>query len=517
LKQQAIDCYKSDLVQSMLWLNGEPFSLAEREPLNLVYNTEDTDTVLMMGRQYAKSTTIASLMIVNCAVYPYFRALYVAPRREQTSEFSNKKLAPFIQYSKDFKSMYVDSSCNTSVWDKTFTNGSSSTLKYAFLTADAVRGISADQLFLDEVQDIILGNIPIIEECLSGSKRKWRVYAGTPKTFNNTLAQKWAVSTQNEWVLQCPHCNVWNTLTLESIGPKGILCKKCRKDIPITSKGQWVAAKSRNDPGVYFTGFRVPQIIAPTMKWSKIIEKMNTYPLAKFMNEVMALPYDNSANPITETELKAVCGSRPNCVTRTTTTDASVIVLGVDWGHGELSSTAKKGDAATGYTVVTVGRYDYNNKFEVLGMKKYIGAESDPEHQVKDIIRMAYDLKATAIGADYGGGFMHNAILRRELGERLLEWQATDNLRGGMKFVPEAGRMVFNRTECMTERFVELKHGNVSLFQWEDFRHFSPDFLTIFIDYRTDGRSMFYGHVLPDDCFHSYMLCKMTADHVMSS
>ena len=471
-----------------------------------------------MGRQYAKSTFQASDTLANSAVFPFFKTLYVAPRQEQTSEFSSAKLQPFIKYSPVFKSLYVDGDSVQNVWKKTFSNGSEITLKYAFLSADAIRGVSADHSRIDEVQDIILGNIPVIEESLSGSPFQWRTYSGTPKTINNTLAQKWAQSTQNEWILKCVGCNKWNIIGLENIGKEGLICKKCGNPLPRTN-GQWVQRKELNaSTGTFMVGFRVPQVISPMVKWDRIIEKMTTYPNAKFMNEVLALPYDSSASPVSETELKNVCCLGDNTLFMRPDMEGTHLFLGVDWGHGSISVKSARGENPTGFTVLSLGRYTWDGKFELVGMKKYTGAESDPIFQVDEICRIANKLKVTGIGVDFGGGFMHNAQLRRRLGtEKIIEWQATDNLRVDAKWVSEANRMMFNRTSAMTERFVEIKNGDVKFFKWADFMQFSPDFLTICIDYRRDGTSLFYNHVLPDDCFHSYMLLKLTADFLIRS
>ena len=513
-----LECRKSDLVQELLCLDNAPYSLTERKPLVALYDIEETDTLLMMGRQYGKSTFLASDSLVDAATMPFFNILYVSPRQDQTSEFSNSKLLPFIKFSPVFRDLCMQGDVIKNVNKRTFSTGAGITLRHAYHTADAIRGISADKITIDEIQDIIMGNVPVIEECLSGSKYQWRTYAGTPKTLNNTLSQLWQRSTQNEWVLKCPHCNLWNILMMENIGPNGIICKKCKKDIPKDAQGQWISKKAIGN-GVYLSGFRVPQIISPTVKWSRIIEKLTTYPIAKFQNEVMALPCDNSANPITESELKEVCDStRRSDLTRSRSVEGLHLFLGVDWGHGDVSLKAMRGGAATGYTVLTLGCYDWAGKFRLLGMKKFTGMESDPTHQVTFINQLINRLGITAAGVDWGGGFMHNAQLKQMSGaDRVIEWQANDSLRVTARWIPEANRMLFNRTECMTDRFVEIKNKQVSFFSWEDFKEFSADFLTICVDYRGNGRDMYYDHVLPDDAFHSYMMCKMTADHILHS
>lgn len=512
-----LECSKSDLVQTMLCLNNEPYSLKDRAPMLTLYNLQENDVLLMMGRQYGKSTFIASDSLIDSFVMPFFNTLYVSPRKEQTSEFSNSKLLPFIRFSPTFRAYMLNGPTVQNVSKRTFTNGSSITLKYAFLTADAIRGVSADKVTIDEIQDIIMDNVPIIEECLSGSRYQWRTYAGTPKTVNNTLARLWARSTQNEWIMKCPHCNKWNILGMENIGPKYMVCKKCGKELSRDAEGQWVAKKHIEDKDVYLSGFRVPQIISPTAKWSKIIEKLNTYPNAKFMNEVMALPCDSSANPISESELRVVCDDkRPMALKRTPHTQPLHLFLGVDWGHGDVSVSAQKNGHATGYTVCSLGCYDWDGKFKLLGMHKFTGNESDPIYQVEYIKKLATQLSVMAVGVDWGAGFMHNAQLKQMLDpDRVIEWQASDSLRVNAKWIPEAGRMVFNRTECMTDRFVEIKNKKVEFFRWEEFKEFAQDFLTICVEFRSNGGQMYYDHVLPDDAFHSYMICKMTADHLL--
>ena len=69
----------------------------------------------------------------------------------------------------------------------------------------------------------------------------------------------------------------------------------------------------------------------------------------------------------------------------------------------------------------------------------------------------------------------------------------------------------------MTNLFVQIKNKELRLFNWQEFYPFSADFTTIYVDYRADGRTMFYNHVLPDDAYHSLLMCKMTADYICAS
>lgn len=515
-----IKCKKSDLVQELLRLGDKPYDLKDRAPLAMLYDLAERDVLLMMGRQYGKSTFLASDSLADVAAIPFFNILYVSPRQDQTTEFSNAKLLPFIKFSPLFRELCIDPSVINNVGKKTFSTGSGITLKYAFHSADAIRGVSADKVTIDEIQDIIYDNVAIIEECLSGSPYQWRAYAGTPKTLNNTLARKWFSSTQNEWVLKCPHCNVWNIIMIENIGPEGLICKKCKKDLPRDSRGEWISKYKIGDTtnGIFLSGFRIPQVLSPTVQWKRIIEKQKTMSSAQFMNEVMALPFDNSANPISEAELRDSCAEgmvmveEPSPAYRDTH-----LFMGVDWGHGDISLSAKKTGKGTGYTVVTIGYLDWDGRFKVLFMKKFTGAESDPQYQVKWVIDAWRKYNITCIGVDWGAGFLHNAELKHGLGkDRIIEWQAHDSLRVSAKWEPLAERMMYNRTDCMTDRFVEIKNKSIVFPDWKQFKEFAQDFLTICVQYRSNG-TMYYDHVQPDDAFHSYMICKMTCDHILKS
>ena len=93
---------------------------------------------------------------------------------------------------------------------KRFANGSLIHFRSAHLSPDRVRGITADQLAIDEIQDILADHIPVILETISHSNYKYQIYAGTPKTYENTLQQQWEKTTQCEFLIKCDGCNKYN-------------------------------------------------------------------------------------------------------------------------------------------------------------------------------------------------------------------------------------------------------------------------------------------------------------------
>ena len=84
-----------------------------------------------------------------------------------------------------------------------FANGSEVYIRAAYHTADAVRGIDADYLMVDEYQDIASGDLPILEETLSHSEHRRVLLTGTPKSVDNHLEDAFNRSTAYEWRVPC--------------------------------------------------------------------------------------------------------------------------------------------------------------------------------------------------------------------------------------------------------------------------------------------------------------------------
>lgn len=504
---------KSELVENVFYLKGRPFTFNNREMMRDLFDMDYPATVMMMGRQVGKSTTLAYDILSDCLVKPWFNTLYVAPRQDQVSVFSGEKLAPAIRYSPIFKRLMIEHSRAQNVFDKDFANNSKIYLRACFLSADPIRGITADKTVIDESQDIIYKNVAIIEECLAGSEHQFKLYSGTPKTHNNTLAVIFNRSTRNEYLIKCPACNHWNNIGIENIGNDGLICKKCKKILERPFTGQWVAM----NPTAKMVGFRLPQVLSPTVKWENIVAKRDDYPLYQFMNEVLALPHDSGQNPVTETDLQAACNpEEKNELLPSGHRTPGLVVMGVDWGHGDLSLASKKRNSPTGFTVAHIGVLGYDGKYRVKWMKKYKGEESDPMFQIKNIAYLAKMQKVNIVGADHGDGFFHNIELRKQLNNiPLFEFSASGNVKAKIKYDPEvdSDRIVFHRTRCMSEMFHAIKKQQVVFFNWKEFLPFADDFLTIFIDQTSSSLrpQMFYNHILPDDAFHSVMLGKLSA------
>ena len=332
-----------------------PFSFEGREYLRLPYDTSAKRTLFKCGRQVEKSTLLGNRALSYCCIINAFNVLYVSPTNQQTKTFSQDRLKEPVETSEILKA-WTTSRLQDNVFLKKFINRSQITLRYAYHNADRTRGIPADLIDIDELQDIITDNIPVIEECASHSPYKFFNYSGTPKSFDNPLEHYWVnLSTQNEWVVPCEHHGLpndpsswhWNVLGEENIGPESLVCEKCHN--PINAQhplAQWASM----NPGVKqklqepFEGFRIPQLMVPWLAWHEIKDKQTKYPRQKFYNEVLGLSYDAGTRPLTRQDVIDNCKpglamtEQQLSLIHSRISQNTPIYAGIDWGcHDDQS------------------------------------------------------------------------------------------------------------------------------------------------------------------------------------
>ena len=184
----------------------EPLDFTGRRYLIPIYDTPNQRVLLKFGRQSEKSTFLGNKILTFSMLRENLQSLYVSPAEANTLTFSRDRIATPITTSPVLRSAIGKTDNN--VLYKKFFNGSDIRFRNAFLNADRVRGNPCQNLVLDEIQDILLDVIPVIEETQSHSEfLKYRTYAGTPKSFDNTIEAYWSRdSTQYEWMVPCDSC-----------------------------------------------------------------------------------------------------------------------------------------------------------------------------------------------------------------------------------------------------------------------------------------------------------------------
>jgi len=526
--QTKVKATRSAFAQTLLYLEkGVPFRLNDREYLVQVYDFPAPKVLMLCGRQVEKSTSASAWSVTDCCLIPNHQILYVSPAADQTRNFSTQKIKPMMEDSPLVKKFFISGAVEQQVFNKGFLNGSRIMLRYSFLTADRIRGISASKLCIDEIQDILMDNIPVIQECISHSHNPTQLYTGTPKTFDNPLTKMWEASMQHEWVIKCTGCNYQNVLGFKNIGKKGPICSKCGKKL-ITQTGQWVRM-TKGDGN--FAAFRVTQLMVTWKqteeRWhSDIILPMegpNKIAENVYYNEKLGQPFDSSDKPITKEELIVACDRTPNKRWRTIGDDDAAkvrhykIVGGVDWGTGGKLKTDSGKKKHASFTALTLAATNGEGRFWPFYFKKYVKAQADPNFIRDDIIRL-HNLFGVALwGVDWGFGWGINNQLFRDLPKRVMQFQYVPNQREKRRWDSDGYKFQLSRTMVMSEFFNDIKRGAWQFPSWEEFEWISNDILCIFKDFSSNPAAknqLYYNHPLdrPDDFCHSLIYARTAND-----
>jgi hypothetical protein len=491
------------------------------------FTVADTHNFVAGGLITHNSTTLGNRFLTRMATRPNYPSLFVTPSAMQTMTFSRARLDDIIEVSPVLSALNGVSN----LLEKRFKNGSVGYLRYAFLNADRIRGISAVDLYGDEIQDLLPQVMPVIEEVTSHHQDPYILYSGTPKSYDNTIEKYWSRSSQSEWAVPCerhgfpetPSTWHWNVLDLPNVGKTGPMCARCHAPIrPDHPKAGWVAMHVPEKYAVktaggktiaaglgedYFEGLRICRLMVPwyihsEKRWKELLYQIGTYSRDKLYNEVFARSFDGAHKPLTRADLvrasdDAFENSIASALSRKGT---ATLFAGVDWGSG----------SETSYTVLTIGGYvREDNSFQVLLSVRFAGDLADPEPQVREILRLVSLFGVRYVGTDYGFGFMQNAKLTSALGAgRVFQHQYMGRLTTKLKYAPGLNRFLAFRTPIMADVINAIKNRKIRLPSWGTYeKPYGDDFLAINAEYSNTLRMIQYSKNsnATDDAFHSVL------------
>jgi hypothetical protein len=499
------------------------FSFFRREYLIQIYDRPDPKLLLMIGRQSEKSTTQGNRMLSLACMLPHYKCLYVSPSQTQTRKFSQDRIAQPMAFSKTLRELVEPMPVNN-VHAKEFSNGSSIELRYANRSADRVRGVPADYLAIDEFQDMLIDNVPVLEETTSHSDLPdysgWTAYSFTPKSLDNTGSYYWDKSTQTELLIPCerhglpsvPSTWYWNIIGEENIGPEGLICSKCKKPID-----RWHQMRGWRDQvkNALFRGYRVPQMLTPSVQdhqwYAKVWFKYKTYPRPKFFNEVMAIPFESGMRPLSKWDIIQCCNpdwtmSHSQLKEASKWFSSREIFAGVDYGTAEHA-----------WTVVALGTYITPAKFTIFYLHRFTGNESDPNQQGPMLGNLFDMFKVKVSFGDMGMGYAQNHFLQAKFGvnkHHILAYVAEAKRR--IYWNPSKVKWIGVRDELMAALVNAIREGKIQFPAWPAFETFGQDILNITTEFNeTRQRTQFRHHPeKPDDTFHAILYCLLAASLV---
>jgi Phage terminase large subunit (GpA) len=496
---------KRTFCERFIHLTRRPISFSGRPYLTKVYASKARNLVLRCSRQTEKTTFITNTLVFEACAHPGINILFVSPRRDQARVFSHTRLIPTLEHSPVVRRLlWGCTRRRPSVFDLIFRNESQLFVRAAFHSGDAIRGISADLLLIDEFQDIAAGDLPVLQETLSHSRCGRTVITGTPKLVENHIEGIFALSTANEWTILCTGCGRGVILDERCLGPTQAECPNCRQPLRVAN-GSWVP---RNPEAQVWDGYWVNHLMVPWLNYDAILERQRTYDAAKFQNEVLGLPTALGDHVVTRAELEACCSSSPmaQSLADVPASGRQTLVAGIDWGGGGTSRTA----VAIGFM-----RSDY--KFQVCRFER-LAPQEDPSHVLDAVVRSCLRFRVAFIAADGGGnGHVYNRLLLDRLNRRsgLFAILYSDSHQPPRR----DGALVkwsVNRSATIGTLFSRVKKKSIIFPRAEDCGSFLDEFACEIAEYDDLNRTVRYSHRdgQLDDALHATNYAHMLSVHV---
>lgn len=499
----------STFAQAVLSLKGKPMSFERYKPWQAIYDLMPNFMLLIAGRQIGKSVSLGGRAVTQSVVKDHFNSLYVTPFQEQAKRFSKAYLDPFMEsplVRKHFKMKGTFSN----VYEKVFSSGSRIYLSYAQdeKDADRIRGIMADQLMYDEVQDVVISALPAIFETMSASNYGYKILSGTAKSTSNTIELLWQTTCKFEWVMKCSHCSYYNIPdTYDNClricaHPEHPSCIRCGKSIDVT-QGQWVATRPQMRDDI---GFHLPQLIMSAnttpAKWPLMYQKVKQaqnfglYSPAKLSNEVFGISTDLAGKSLSVRDVLNCCNQdRTGFNDFTPENLYTHVIMGVDWS---VSSSEQS------FTVASVFGFKSDGKMDLIYTEKFQGI--DILIQVDRMEELFHKYRCSMIASDRGVGVVQVQTLQRRLGFKKVIPINYVSAKVSVSWNAKSFFLSADRTRAMDDVVMKIKQGR-DRFEtpcYEITKQYWKDALNIYEE-ETSVHTRVYRHhpSEPDDWFHS--------------
>jgi hypothetical protein len=484
-----------EFTRRFVCLRGKPISFDGRPYLARLYESQASRFVIRASRQVEKSTFLINSIIYLSVVCPGVHIVCVFPRQEQAHVFSQSRLLATIEGSPVIRRILLGSKGRKpKVTHLRFANNSEIYVRAAFHTADAVRGLDADVLIVDEFQDIAAGGLPVMEETLSHSQIRKLILTGTPKSVDNHLEAVYSASTAYEWQISCEACQSRVVLDESCIGPRSLICPQCNGPIN-TQQGVWVPGNPQSEWG---DGFWINHAMVPWIHHEELAARQKTYDPAAFRNECLGLPTSLGDHIVTREEVEACCKTFPMATSLAEIHPAlrNRMLAGIDWGGGVVSRT-----------VLVIG-YIADNGQLVLCRMVALPVQEDARQVVEAVANWCERFQVRGIAADGAGhGTVYNSLLLDRMPRlpRLyaMQYAVTDHAPK-----PYRGRClswIIGRSASIGTVFHRIKQRRIWFPRLEESNPFLREIYCETADYDAQNRSIKYLHpeTQPDDTLHA--------------
>lgn len=517
------EVYRSSVAQGLFYVDGKPLSLEHYPMYPAIYDGKYARLLLKTGRQVAKSTTIACFMIAEAVGTSQFKSYYISPSQEQTRKFSHTRVAKILSYSPDLRKGFVGAESIDNVYLRMLRNGSELAFTYALDDPDRARGFSADRCNFDEVQDILYESvIPVIEECMANSKYQYSVYAGTPKTTENTIEFLWSLSSKTEWCMKCSGCGKFTFIDgVKAIGKLGPICLNatCGKYLN-PREGMWVDTGAGGIKGFHIAQPIMPENVPAAWqpgtkeyedaleRWAKLLYKMESplYGESRFLNECIGVSTSTGVRLLTQEILQSLCDESLEMTREPLPTSKDGITrtfAGVDWSGGGGEVKGSEG-LFKSRTVLHIWGQDAQGRLRTLFYKIFPNGHA--VGWIDEIVTLCNLWGVAMVCGDAGEGALANSMLRQALGDHRVVALRYMALSKPVEWNPNALAYHVDRTTLIDNYARFLMHKQAVYPKLVQSQPAINDILNVYEEVTMQGRKVWrHAPTAPDDCLHAQL------------
>lgn len=523
--QNVLDLDPVHWAEKHLTLDGEPFRLHGNgyKPFADIYRyvgvkaleKDSKPIVFVKGRQVGGTTMAAVLELYFLASgffgknNPPIRIMHCFPILEHAYKYSKTKFNTMILSSKGEitstpgkktkSKSYIESkldsftNSNDSLQFKQFEGGNHIFIESTGFTADRLRGITADVVMYDEVQDMRAAALSNSAKSLTKAQygREGdgvRVYFGTPKQRGSEYWKIWNSSNQQYYHLGCAKCgeyfplytpgsNEWESIWIEDDLPddhpshgfivKCVHCSHEQDKRKAAEIGKWVPLN--DDPNCKFIGYHLNQLYMPNFNRAKVVgEKPENHPVnteRAYQNEVLGEFFAGDASPITPEQIEKLCadfdrGFRGGIVAN----EQRRVYLGCDWGLkvdiDQLSGSEKDEKKSQGqsYSCAVILMAEGPHILSVEFATRLKRNDFEYKKQVVEQLMRQYNVKLAVGDIGYAGDLTE--VLQKEYGGRFLASESLGKIQGHYKFKEDfPARIGFEKDYLIAEAYDLMKKG----------------------------------------------------------
>lgn len=371
--------------------HGEKFSFQDHRYLFEMYDEHHPHIVLEKSAQMGLTTWAFIKSIYHCINTFNLGVIYFFPTKTDVLDFSRGRIKPFIKYNSHMKIVDEDDVDNVSL-----KRIGKALIYFRGMKSDTgMKSVPSDMNIYDEIDEADPQSKDLADKRMEHSKFKWQIELSNPTIENYGIDRSFQESDQRYWNIKCSHCNTWNVLELNFPGcllrnKDGRViraCKKCKKEIDLDGKAQWVAKyPSRKKKRGYhisnlFSKFARPIDILDA--YEKIMAG-ELYKLETFWRLVIGKAYTSGQNKLSKEDILKCERAQLTLGLR------DKLFVGVDQGnHLHAVTTKKLKDGKVGLMELMVYK-DFDELDKIMKDKHTMRMVIDALPETREAKRLAF-------------------------------------------------------------------------------------------------------------------------------